>query len=572
VLVGTLVVRRPPPSETTGVTRFAIPLPDSVALGFGMALSPDGRTLVYAGTDGAGRHLYRRSLDSLESVAIRGTDGASLPFFSPDGRSVAFFLDRAIKRVPVQGGPATTVHEMAGGAGAATWLPDDTIVFGIEGRGLMRVPASGGEPRVITVLDAAHGELEHRWPVALPGGRAIAFTVHYGGQDTQRTDVVSLDSGERVSLVQGNGARFLPTGHMLFQRAGSLWVARFDERTLRVTGAPVAALDNVGIAADWSPKIAVARNGSLAYATGPEPYPPRTLMWVDRTGREQKIDAPPRSWYWPQISPNGKQLGAHIMDPINMDAWVYQLDHGPLIRMTYHAHQDGFPLWSPDGKYVVFWSRQGGGPANLYRRPADLSGTDVRLTSTNEFAYQVPFGWADNGRLLVYQQESGATGLDIGVIEIEGEHSPRLVINGPSDEAKPAMSADGRWIAYQSNMSGRWEVYVQPFPGLMGRWQVSPQGGFAPIWAPNGRELFYRNGRTVMSVPVETGGHTFSYGNAVKLFEGPYVTERIAGGDARSYALSPDGARFLMMKEPDPPPTQVVVISNWIEEVKRLLP
>jgi Tol biopolymer transport system component len=572
-LIAGFAIRAVTPARPAAVTRFAISPPDSVELGFGMALSPDGRTLVYSGVHTTGRRLYRRTLDALESVPIRGTDGATLPFFSPDGATVGFVVDRTIRRVPLQGGTATTVSEAGAGGGSPTWLADDTIVFGTEGRGLMRVPAAGGELRRLTTLDAERGELEHRWPVVLPRGRAIAFTIHYGGQDSQRTHAVSLDSGERVQLVQGNGARFLSSGHIVFQRGGSLWIAPFDERALKLTAPPTAAVEGVGIALDWSPKIAVATSGSLAFATGGEPYPPRTLVWVDRLGREQTIDAPGRSWYWPQISPDGRRIGLHIMDPVNMDAWIYELDHGPLIRMTYHAHQDGFPLWSPDGKHVVFWSRQGGGPGDLYRRSADLSGSEVRLTTSREFTYMTPFAWADGGKLLVFQEDSrGDTGLDIGVIPIEGTHTPRLVIKGPSDEGRPAMSPNGRWIAYQSNLSGRWEVYVQPFPDLNGRWQVSTQGGLAPLWGPNGRELFYRNGNAVMSVGVETAGNTFRYSTPVVLFEGSYVPERTGAGDARSYDLAPDGKRFLMMKEPAPPPTQIVVISNWVEEVKRLVP
>jgi Tol biopolymer transport system component len=571
-LIAGFAIRAITRARPAGVTRFAIQLPDAVELGFGMALSPDGRTLVYSGADATGRRLYRRALDTLESTPLRGTEGATLPFFSPDGRSIGFVVNRSIRRVPLQGGAPATIAEREGGGGAPTWLPDDTIVFGAEGRGLMHTSASGGQARPLTELDTGKSELEHRWPIAMPGGRAVSFTVHYGGRDSQRTHAVSLASGERVDLVQGNGARVLPTGHIVFQRGGSLWAAPFDEAALKLAGPPTAVLENVGIAPDWSPKYAVAPNGSLAFATGGHPYPPRSLVWVDMRGGEQAIDAPGRSWYWPQISPDGKRLGFHIMDPVNMDAWIYELDHGPLVRMTYHAHQDGYPLWAPDGKQVVFWSRQSGGPGDLYLRSADLAGEERRLTTSQTFTPHTPFAWAERGRLLVFQQVSRDAGLDIGVIPIDGSGPSRPIINGPSDEAKPAMSEDGRWIAYQSNSSGQWEVYVQPFPGLSGRWQVSSQGGVAPIWAPNGRQLYYRSDQAVMSVPVDTKGTTFRYGNPRKLFEGPYVPEAETPFDARSYVLAPDGRRFLMMKEPAPPPTQIVIIDNWVEEVKRLVP
>ena len=558
----------------SGVTRFTITLPPNVELLRNLiALSPDGRTLIYNGTDAAGSRLYKRTLDTLESVPIRGTEGGVFPFFSPDGASVGFSVEGALKRVPLQGGAPVTITEgnaQGVAQGGGTWLSDDTIVFD-SGNGLMRVPASGGQARQLTVLD--RGEGTHMWPIALPGNRAVLFTVHYGARDTQRIEAVSLQSGERTALVQGNGAHVLPTGHLVFQRGGSLWVAPFDERRLRLTGPPTEVLEGILISPAWLPIIAVTTSGSLAYATGgAEPYPPRALVWVDRSGHEEPIDAPPRNWWWPQISPDGRRLGFHIMDPGNMDAWIYELDHGPLVRMTFHPLQDGYPLWSPDGKRVVFWSRQAGGADNLYLRSAALTGSDERLTTSRNS--QVPFSWARDGKLLVFQEDSPDTGMDIGVVPIEGEHTPTLLIRGPADEAHPAMSPDGHWIAYQSNLSGRWEVYVQPFPDLSSRWQVSPQGGVSPIWNPNGRELFYRNGRAMMSVPVAATGNAFTYGNPRVLFEGSYVPEDSDPTDARSYAVTPDGQRFLMMKEEAPPPrvTQIVVILNWVEEMKRLVP
>jgi serine/threonine protein kinase/Tol biopolymer transport system component len=557
------------------VTRFTITLPPHVELRDPMVLSPDGRTLVYSGTDEAGSRLYKRTLDTLESVPIRGTEGGVRPFFSPDGASVGFLEGHSLKRVPLQGGAAVTVVD-AGVYQGAAWLSDDTIVYGSAIRGLMRVPVSGGEARQLTVLDPARGEIQHHSPVAVSGDRAVLFTVHSGARDDQRIDVVTLQSGERVELVNGSGAQVLPTGHIAFtlQRSGALWVAPFDERRLRLTGPPTAVVEGIMIAAGWIPMIAVGANGSLAYATGratATEYQPRTLVWVDRAGREKPVDTPARAWAWPQISPDGRRLGLHIHDPVNMDAWIYELDRGPLKHMTYDPAQDGYPLWTPDGTRVAFWSRQGGGSNNLYLRSADLTGRDERLTTSPNA--QTPFSWARGGKLLVFQELSPATRMDIGVVPIEGEHTPTLLIRGPSDEGRPAMSPDGRWIAYQSNSSGRWEVYVQPFPDLGGLWQVSTQGGASPTWGPNGRELFYRHARAMMSVPVPPTGKAFTHGNPRVLFEGSYVPEASDGSGARSYALAPDGQRFLMMKEEERhDATQIVVIQNWVEELKRRVP
>jgi Tol biopolymer transport system component len=324
---------------------------------------------------------------------------------------------------------------------------------------------------------------------------------------------------------------------------------------------------DVAIAEGWNPIVAAAENGSFAYARGAAPYPPRELVWVDKTGREEPIDAPARAWWWPRISPDGRRLGLHIMDPINMDAWIYELDHGPLIRMTYDPRQDGFPLWSPDAKQIVFWSRQGGFAANLYLRSADLTGADRRLTVSD--SGMIPFAWTPDGSHVVFQRDAPETGLDIGLVSVDGQSSPTLLIAGPSDESKPALSPDGRWIAYQSNLSGRWEVYVQPFPDLEGRWQISTAGGVAPLWNPTGTVLYFRQENAVMSVAVSTDGDTFGFGNPQPLFAGTYVPEEHDLFDAPSYVVSPDGERFLMIKEPEQSPTEIVVIANWASELRQ---
>jgi Tol biopolymer transport system component len=577
-LIAALGIRFVDDRPPGGITRFTIALPPHVELRDPMVLSPDGRTLVYTGVDDSGSRLYKRALDSLESVPIRGTEGGSQPFFSPDGTSIGFVVGRALKRVPLQGGAPVTVY--GADAKRATWLTDDTIVYQSLEDALMRVSANGGEARQITTLDRGRGEIEHHSPVALPGGHAVLFTVHSGARDSQRIDAISLESGERTPVGQGSGARFLPTGHITFafQREGALWVAPFDEKRLRLTAPATAVVEGVTIAAGWVPMIAVGTNGSLAYATGKaasEEYQLRTLLWVDKHGREIPIDAPARAWAWPHISPDGRRLGVHIHDPANMDAWIYELDHGPLMRVTWNPAQDGYPLWSPDGTRIVFWSNQGGGLRAMHLRRADLSGTDERITTGS--SVQLPFSWTRDGKHLVFQEISRDTGSDIGVISLEGDRTPQWVIRGPADEGRPAVSADGRWIAYQSNLSGRWEVYVQPFQGASGRWQVSTQGGLSPIWSPDGRELFYRNGRAVMSVPVTALGDAFTHGNARVLFEGSYVPEYVGTAEARSYALAPDGQRFLMMKDAvqhdeSSNRMQVVGFLKWAEELKRLVP
>jgi serine/threonine-protein kinase len=568
--IGFHFMLRPAPAA---VTRFTITLPPHLEVRDSMALSPDGRTLVYAATDESGSRLYRRSLDALESVPIRGSDGGGSPFFSPDGASVGFTRTRALLRVPVAGGAPTVLREER--ILGATWLPGDTIVFA-NASGLMRIPASGGEARRITAVQP--GEIEHHSPTAVPGGRAVLFTVHTGARDAQRLEAVSLDTGVRTQITQGSGAKFLPTGHIVFafQRSESLWAAPFDAAHLRLAEPPRPAIDGIRISDGWNPAIAVGANGSLAYATGrtSSSYGIRTLVWVDKTGREEPIDAPARAWWWPQISPDGRRLGLHIMDPANMDAWIYELAHGPLVRVTFNPAQDGYPVWTRDGKRIVYWSNQGGGLRSLRVRSADLSDSEQLLIT--ERGSLDPFSWSADGKLLVFQRNSPDSHMDIGAVSIDPPHEVTMLIDGPSDEAYPAVSPDGRWIAYQSNQSGRWEVYVQPFPALGSRWQVSTQGGMAPQWDPAGRELFYRNGRAVITVPIAGSDTTFTYGNPRTLFEGAYANDVLDPGNGPTYMLSPDGRRFLMMKAQPPPAgspgqTEIVVILNWADELQRML-
>jgi Tol biopolymer transport system component len=558
----------------SGTVTFAFSPPPNVELRDPMALSPDGRTLVYTGIDDRGSRLYKRALDALDSVPIRGTEGGGFPFFSPDGAWVGFSDGQSIKKVPVQGGTAETVCEISGEL-RATWLSDDSIVFGSTS-GLMRVGAAGGEVSQLTIVDRAHGEIEHHSPVNIPGADALLFTVYSGARDGQRIEVVSLDSRTRTPLVPGSGAQYLGSEHIVFafEHTGSLWVAPFDRKRLTMTGPPAPMLEGILISDHWIPNIAVGASGSLAYAKGTatSQYSPRRLVWVDSTGREEPVDAPVGAWWWPEISPDGKRLGLHKMDPVNMDAWIYELDHGPLRQMTLHPAQDGYPLWSRDGTRIAFWSRQGGVASNLYLRSADLTGDDEQLTNSPNA--QAPFSWTRDNRL-VFQEFSPDTRTDIGVVSIDGTRTPTLIIREPFDEGRPSISPDGAWIAYQANDSGRFEVYVQPFPELGERHRVSTEGGASPLWHPNGRELVYRKDRMMISVPITTTARIFGYGNPRTVFERSYVMEGSDVGGGRNYALAPDG-RFLMMKEEKgleggSGPTEIVVILNWTEEVKRRL-
>jgi serine/threonine-protein kinase len=559
-----------------GVTRFTVELLPGQRLNGPMALSRDGRTLVYgAQSPAASNQLYIRRAEDLAARAMPDTDGARFPFMSPDGQSIGFIVNgTTIKTMPLSGRASVTVASVSAGFGAA-WLADDTIIFGSARSGLMRVSVTGGEPQPLTELDASQGEVGHISPVPIPGTDGVLFTVRSRAESSSdRIEVLSLSTRVRRTLTAGSAASVLPDGRIVFERDGSLWSAPFDLEQQTLTAPATSVISGLGTRSDPGrvTAYAIGAGGSLAYQLAEsEGYELRKLVWVDRRGNEQPINAPARAWWWPTISPDGKRLGVHIMNSANMDAWIYALDRGPLMRLTDNPGVDGYPLWTPDGTRVVFWSNRGN-TENLFWRAADFSGEDNRLTENIDRRY--PFSWAAGGTLLVYSESSPDTKQDIGVVPVaDGTRTGRLIIHGPADETRPSMSSDGRWIAYQSNKSGQWEVYVQRFPELDALQQISLSGGESPLWSPDGRELFFRKADAVLRVPIEASSSMLTHENPEVLFKGPYVPES-GGPSGRSYALAPDGQRFLMMKgegrlDTDGGAAQIVWVQNWSSELTR---
>ena len=344
----------------------------------------------------------------------------------------------------------------------------------------------------------------------------------------------------------------------------------FDPERLELTNDnPAPVMENLMTKGSGAANFSMSGTGSLVYVTDdPRGGAERTLVWVDRQGREEPVGGPPRQYGWPRVSPDGTRLVVGIADPANIDVWVYDLARATSSRLTFDDAADTDPLWTPDGERVVFRSeREGGG---LFWRAADGTGPVERLTSSPN--RQRPYAWARDGQLLVFHEDTAATGADMWVLSLDGERSPELLIQTPFFERRAAVSPDSRWLAYMSNESGQEEVYVQPFPDLDGRWQISTNGGIAAVWGPDGRELFYRNGQAILRVPIDTEG-PFAPGNPEVLFEGPYLPG--ASGFGNNYDLAPDGQRFLMVKEGDQRDetrAQIIVVQNWHEELKRLVP
>ena len=559
------------------ITRTVVTLPPgdrlAAALQTAMSISPDGSRLVYAASRGGASQLFLRRMDQLEGAPIPGTEGAGEPFFSPDGEQVGFCAGGKLKKVLVSGGAPLALCDAPNCRGAS-WGPDDTIVFtpsGSSGEGLSLVSANGGAPQALTKPDSKNREHSHRWPQFLPGGKAVLFTVYAGvNPDQGRIAVVRLDTGERLVLFEGASyGRYVPTGHLVYARSGGLLAAPFDPARLQITGRQFPVLEGVANTATGAAQFGFSGSGSLVYVPGRMGILARTLVWVDRKGTAVLATKLQRPFVAPRLSPDGRKLAIHLFAAANTDVWIYEFGRETLTRLTFEAGDEAIPVWTPDGSRVAYRSNSSGA-MNLFWKPADGSGAPDRLTTSNNS--QNPGAFSPDGRWLAFD-ESGPS-LDIWVLPMEGpEGAPRKpspFLQTPFAEWGARFSPDGRWLAYSSNESSQFEVYVQPFPvpGPAGapKWQVSTEGGSEPVWARNGRELFYRNGDKLMAVDV-TLRPSFSRGNPRLLFQGDYF----ALVHLTNYDVSPDGQRFLMLKETgaEAAASQINFVQNWFEDLKR---
>ena len=542
-----------------------------------VTISPDGTRVVYASGQGGppSRRLYLRRVGELDATLLRGTEGGNLPFFSPDGQSVGFRTvpGNILKRVSVLGGPAVTIVRAGPSLAGASWGPDDSIVFG-SGSGLMRVPAAGGEPEPLTTVGSEQGETAHRWPDILPNGKGVLFTAWGGSDEGSRLAVVSLETSVVSYLLPGGShPRYAPTGHIIYGVGGTLRAVGFDVDRLELTSTNATpVVENVATTRQGAGNFSVAENGSLVYVmgAGTGAGSQRSLVWVDRAGREEPLETPVLAYQRPRVSPDGTRVAVDVDDPEGADIWIHDLTRGTETRLTTDPAEDSAPLWTPDGDRVVFTSDRDGLEA-LFWKLVDTPGEAERLMSGSEGRGAIePDAWSADGQTLLFRWVTQRPA--IALLSMEGERTSELLLASQFRNAAPAISPDGGWLAYHSDETGQNEVYVQRYPALGGRQAISTDGGQQPLWSPDGQELFYRGPRGMMVVPVETEP-TFRAGDPEVLFDQQYYVRR----SDRTYDLAPDG-RFLMVKasagidDADGPATQIILVQNWFEELKRLVP
>ena len=551
----------------------------TVSGGRGVALSPDGKRLVYVALNPGGvRLLYTRWLEELRTAALGGTEGAANPFFSPDSQSVGFFASGKLKSIPAGGGPVVTWCDAPAGRGGA-WMEDGSIVAALNNRGaLSRISASGATPKLLTELKTENQENSHRWPQALPGGKAILFTAGLAGGGTYihpHIEIQSLDNGARKTLrKEAVFARYVPSGHLIYVQEGSLFAAPMSVARLELTGPPALVLDDVFYGPGTGDAlVSFSRTGTLAYVKGKEPQPLLAVYWMNSKGKLQSLISKPGNYSGPRLSPDGTRLADALTERDNTYIWVYDLTSGNRTRLTFDPGVEEAPVWTPGGERIAFRSDRG----ISWVRIDGAGGVETLTQSKNS---QYPQCFTPDGKRLVYEELDPQTGLDIWTLPLDGPDRDHLKpgkaevwLKTQFSEGAPALSPDGRWLAYRSNDSGKNEVYVRPFglTGSAGKWQISEGDGDYPLWSRDGRQLFFRlaDGH-VMVTDYQTGGDTFIPGKPRLWSE--HVPWAI--GFTRGFDLTPDGQRLAVLESPpstaeQKPTVQMNVLVNFFDEVRR---
>jgi eukaryotic-like serine/threonine-protein kinase len=572
------------PATPTAVTRTTIAATGPLALFIdrtdpNVALSPDGTRAVYIGNNRT--QLFVRALDALDPVPIVTGTFVRAPFISPDGQWVGFFEGAALKKVRITGGLPVALSDIdATGPRGATWVTDDTIIVATDSAvtGLLRVPAGGGPAEEISRPDRARGEAQYLWPERLPGGRAVLFTItaQTGGLDAAQVAVLNLRTRTRTILLRGGShAQYVASGHLVYVAGGALRAVPFDVGRLDVRGAGALAVPRLLTTSSGGGNFSVADDGSLLYVDAPDGSAlggRRTLVWVDRMGKEEPIAAPPRAYTYPRLSPDGTRLALDIRDQEN-DIWIWDFRRPRLTRLTIDPSVDREPEWTRDGQRIIFTSNRGGAD-NLWWQAADGSGVaEPLITSSN---IQFASGATRDGKAMIFSERAPGKGWQLMQLALDGSRRVTPLRQTSLFERNGIVSPDGRWIAYESasSDSGQYEIHLRPFPNTdAGHWQVTTGGGAKPLWASNGQELFYMTPApavALMSVPVEASGTTPVFGTPVKVFEGYF-----AENPDRTYDVSADGRRFVMIKPPasnETLPPSLILVQHWAEELRRLVP
>jgi serine/threonine-protein kinase len=541
------------------VVRSSITFPPVAPPTGDIAVSPDGRYLVYTALSG---QLYLHPMDQSISQPIPGAFGYE-PAFSPDGQWIAYLANQTISKVSLTGSAPEVIYASQSSTPGLWWTADNTILYGTYSGGLFRVPVSGGTPNAVTELDSSSGEISHRFPQLLPGGKTVIYTVKTKDMTSFDDALIvaqRLDTRERKIVVKGGYyGRYLPSGHLIYLRGTTIFAAQFDPERLEVTGSPVpieqgGVLNNTGLSC-----LGFSNNGTVVFSPSSafNDVNTNSIGWMDLTGATLPLFDTLRLYNSALLSPDGLKIATGISSA-NDDIWVYDIPRGLLTRLTFGWGNNNNPLWSPDGRYILY-SAEKGQIANIYRKPWDGSGEEERLTtSTNP---QVPVSFTPDGKTLSYNENG-----DIWMLSLDSSGAGGLAkhypfIQSPALEYGGVFSADGKWLTYTSNESGKFEVYVVGFPKRQGKWQISNGGGTGGGFSRDGKELYYENAGALMMVDVHAGT-TFDFSVPRKVCVVP--------PNVYPYDISLDGTKFLALINHAKQDTvlRLDVVTEWFEVVK----
>jgi len=538
------------------------------AIGPDVAISPDGTRLVFV----ARNRLFTRRLDQSQNTELAGTEGAREPFFSPDSQSVAFFADAKLKRISVEGGGTTVICDATLGPEGGFWSENGTIVAALNPIDrIVQIPSTGGTPTPLTELDRTNGEVTHRWPQLLPGGKAVLFTAHKAhssGFDEASIEVMTLRDRRRKTLhAGGTFGRYLPTGHLIYVNRGALYAVPFDASSVEIRGVPVRVLEPIGYSTrsgagqiDWS------RTGTAVYRTWSADVPVKAY-WLYASGKTEPLPLDDG-----MLSPDGRRIAHAVADGPSREVWIYDLERQTDSRLTYGGGSRSLCAWSPDGRYLIMWA-----PGGIYYIPSDAPGEPVLLMKSDRPEY----GWSftPDGKQLLVQRAAGSDA-DLWTLPVTsdagGLHAgtPQPFLKTPFAERFAHISPDGQWVAYESDASGRSQIYVTAFrnPGRV--WQVSTMGGVASAWSRTKQELYYvTEDGWLMVAGYRIDGENFN----------PEPPLRWSGVRLKSpwtgptFSLAPDGSRILAVlpakgEEPRISRDHVIFLENFFDEMRRRVP
>jgi len=546
------------------------------------AISPDGRRVASYSADPDGIYFLNiRSIDSFELQTIPGAEGGENPFFSPDSKWVAYFNPdkRSIEKAPLNGGSIQRLPgvQVTGYFNSGTWHPDGflilsgAIVDGNQWQGLVTVPDAGGEPQILTT--PKEPERRHYLPEIVPGTPWVLFT--YQTEDGHFVAAVSLDTGEQKLLLEGaTTPQYLASGHLLAYRPtlNDLVMAPFEAASASLQGEPVSVLSPVGGITRGTGQFSVADNGTMIYnqpsANGASFFMGNVVL-VDRMGGVVEVDDNPASWGQPRFSADGKRILLRRVLTPNCELWTQDLERGTTTRVTFE-HDTHDPLWNASGDEILYAGDEGA-RRSVFRAPADGSGPPVLMIDADVSVQ--PASWTADGRRLALGASNQQGGDDVWVLDLDAGPEPVPFLNSRFGERHPNFSPDGRWMAYTSNESGHWEVFVRPYPGPGGRTQISTDGGSEPLWSPDGSELFYRADGKLMVVGFSDPDGRIRVTSPSALFDDPFERSTGANPDQRQYDISPDGTRFAMVRA-DPSSTDrrpLRIVIGWVQTARDAL-